>query len=146
MGSQSEGASSGRRGLHWRWVLFGVALMVLGHVGAYLLAGRRVIALVERDPVLAFGIAAVVPLLIFFFSGLLVGRLSPGRTIQEPAVAAVLGLLAVVGLQLFAGMINIFGLLLGAPFSFAAAYFGGWVGEVWQSRAQRRSLERLGKS
>lgn len=127
-----------KRGLHWRWVLFGVAVMVVLHVVAYYTLTGRLVGLVDDEPVTAFGTAVGVSLGIFFVAGLLVGRLSPGRTIQEPAVAGVLGLLIVVALQLLVGMINIFGLLLGAPFSFAMSYLGGWVGEKWQTASERK--------
>jgi cytochrome b subunit of formate dehydrogenase len=131
-----------RRALHWRWVFFGVLVMVAGHVLAYWLLGETIVALVEEDPVLAFAAAAGVPLFIYFLGGLIVGRLSPGETIQEPAVAGVIGLLLVSGLQLLAGMINLFGLLIGAPFSFAMAYLGGWIGELWQASADRKRPRR----
>ncbi|MCK5798198.1 MAG: hypothetical protein KAI47_13485 [Deltaproteobacteria bacterium] len=127
-----------KRGVHWRWVWLGVALMVSGHVVAYYLLAHRIQALVVHDPFTAFTSAGGASLAIFWLGGLFVGRLSPGTTIQEPAVAGVLGLLIIVGLQLFAGMINIFGLILGAPFTFGMAYLGGWMGEVWQRFSERR--------
>lgn len=116
--------------------------MVAGHVAAYLLLRGRIVSAVERDPVMAFATAGGIALAIFFAGGLVVGRLSPGRTIQEPAVAAVLGLLSIVGLQLLVGMINIFGLFLGTPFAFAMAYLGGWAGEKWQTAAERAAERR----
>ncbi len=131
-----------KRGLHWRWVWLGVALMVSGHVVAYYLLAHKIQALVAHDPFTAFISAGGASLAIFWLGGLFVGRLSPGTTIQEPAVAGVLGLLIIVGLQLFAGMINLFGLIIGAPFTFGMAYLGGWMGEVWQSGSERRRARR----
>ncbi len=113
--------------------------MVGLHVVAYYALTRQLVGMVDDEPVVAFGTAVGVSLGIFFVGGLLVGRLSPGRTIQEPAVAGVFGLVMVVALQLLVGMINIFGLLLGAPFSFAMSYLGGWVGEKWQTSSEHQA-------
>jgi hypothetical protein len=68
-----------------------------------------------------------------------VGRMSSGRTVKEPAVAAVLSLLILFVLQLFLGMLNILGLILGAPLCFGLAYLGGYVGEKWQEKIERTS-------
>ena len=61
--------------------------------------------------------------------------MSSGNTVKEPAVAGVLSLLIITGLQLSLGMINIIGLVLGAPFCFGVAYLGGVMGEQWQRGA-----------
>lgn len=127
----------GKRGLHWGWVFVGVLVMVGGHVLAYLLLGARVVALVEKEPMVAFAITGGVALAIYFAGGLVVGRLSPGQTIEEPAIAGVIGLVVLFGLQLLVGMLNLFGLIIGAPFCFVMAYAGGWVGEKWQARSER---------
>jgi hypothetical protein len=89
--------------------------------------------------VAAFSLAAGIPLAIYFLMGVIVGRMSSGRTIREPAVSALIGLLVVAALQYLAGMVNVFGIVFGAPFCFGLAYLGGWVGERWQSRARRTS-------
>jgi hypothetical protein len=83
-----------------------------------------------------------VALLIYFLGGLLVGRMSAGETVNEPAVAGVLALVAVFVLQVTVGMVNIIGLVIGAPFCFGLAYMGGLLGERWQSAARRRRRAR----
>lgn len=126
------------RQLHWRWVLLGLVVMVGGHVVAVALFGGLLSRLAQESALFAFALSGALSLVIYFLGGLVVGRLSPGRTIQEPAVAGVLGLVLLFFLQLSLGMINLFGLLIGAPFCYAMAYFGGWAGERWQRAAWRR--------
>lgn len=142
-GNRGSLAAVQRGRVHWGWVLIGLAFMVGAHVAVYMLIGSaRIRAMVNEDPVTAFIYAASTPLVIFFSGGLIVGRLSPGRTIQEPAVAGLLGVVVLFGLQLLAGMINIFGLLIGTPFCFGMAYFGGWTGEAWQDWSERKRARR----
>lgn len=125
-------------GLAWRWIAVGVFLMVGLHIIAYLALGSWVISLVDRAPMTAFLVAGFASLFIYFIGGVVVGRYSWGRTIQEPAVAAVIGLFFVFILQISVGMINIFGLLIGAPLCFIMAYLGGYLGELWQQKVLDR--------
>jgi len=141
-GGKLRAVSNTRSSFYWAWVLIGVVVIVVAHVAAYLALGEHVRQLAERDSTAAFLIAGGVPLGIYFFGGLLVVRWAPGRTIQEPAVAGIRALALLFVLQLFVGMLNIFGLLIGAPVSFGMAYFGGWVGELLQKWADQRRSRR----
>lgn len=123
----------------WRWTLIGAVLMVAGAVGLYH-AGRPILddVFVRHGALAGAALMAGGGLLVYFLGALLVGRMSSGATVKEPAVAAVLALVVVTGLQFTAGMINVIGLLLGAPLCFAVAYLGGSLGERWQRQATRR--------
>lgn len=125
----------------WKWVFVGVLFMVVGNSLAYFLLLPLLGELLhQQDRVLtAAAIMSGVALGVYFFGGLLVGRMSSGRTINEPAVAGVLGLLIIFVLQFFLGMVNIIGLVIGSPFCFGVAYLGGLVGEKWQRWSERRA-------
>ncbi|MCC6749761.1 MAG: hypothetical protein IT371_18995 [Deltaproteobacteria bacterium] len=123
----------------WRWVIVAILLVVGGHVGAYRALGPELVRLLEADRILvAFALATGTALGIYFLGGLVVGRMSTGHTTREPAVASLISLILICGLQFRMGMINIVGLLVGAPFCFGASYLGAWVGEKWQHVATRR--------
>lgn len=120
----------------WKWTLLGTALMV-GAVVLLYRTGRPILEYVfaEKGVLSGAALMAGAALLVYFLGGLLVGRMSSGNTIKEPAVAGVLSLIIVTGLQLSVGMVNIIGLVFGAPLCFAVAYLGGSLGERWQRRA-----------
>jgi len=88
---------------------------------------------------MAFVLAGGLPLTVYFLAGVIVGRMSADRTVQEPAVAALLGVVVVAVLQYFAGMVNVFGVIFGAPACYAVAYLGGWLGERWQEWSEKRA-------
>jgi hypothetical protein len=127
-----------RESFDWKWTLLGTAIMVGGAAALYQ-AGRSILTYVlnTHGALAGAGLMAGSALLIYFLGGLLVGRMSSGKTIKEPAVAGVLALLIITGLQLKLGMINIIGLVLGAPLCFGVAYLGGLLGEKWQRGANR---------
>lgn len=127
-----------RERFDWWWVLVGVSVIVGGNIMAYLILGGLIHHLMAggQQVLTAAAVMAAVALLVYFGGGVLVGRMSKGRTVLEPAVAAVLALAIVFLLQLLAGMFNIVGLVVGAPFCFGVAYAGGIVGERWQDRAR----------
>jgi hypothetical protein len=121
----------------WRWVLAGVVFIVVSNVVAYLAMRGLINHLILQERVLAAaGVMASGALLVYFLGGVLVGRMSKGHTIREPAVAAVLALVIVFIIQLAAGMFNLVGLVVGAPICFGVAYLGGILGEKWQDRAR----------
>lgn len=121
----------------WKWVLVGMLCIIAGNIVAYLMLHNWIQDLIFKQERVLVGAALVagVSLVIFFLGGVVVGRMSSGRTLKEPAVAAVLSLVVIFVLQLFLGMLNILGLIVGAPLCFALAYLGGYVGESWQERA-----------
>ena len=127
-----------RHTFDWRWVLVGVVFIVAGNLAAYLALRSQFRRLILEERVLAAaGFMAGVALLVYFLGGVLVGRMSKGHTIHEPAVAAVLALAIIFIIQLTAGMFNLVGLVVGAPICFGVAYLGGSLGEKWQDRARR---------
>jgi MFS family permease len=124
----------------WKWVFVGVLSVVVGNTIAYL-ALRSIInnMIKQQERVMtAAMLIASVALVVYFLGGVLVGRMSKNRTVKEPAVAAVLALFVIFVLQLMLGMVNVIGLVLGAPFCFGVAYLGGLVGEKWQRISRRR--------
>jgi hypothetical protein len=127
-----------RETFDWWWVLVGVGFLVAANLLAYLALRGVIEEIVRQQRVLtAAALMAVGALVIYFLGGLLVGRLSKGHTVKEPAVAAVLALVVLFLLQLAAGMVNIVGLVLGAPLCFGVTYLGGILGEKWQDRSRR---------
>ncbi len=84
---------------------------------------------------LGFWIMLVISLVLYFLGGMFTGRLSPGITMKEPAVAGGLaGILYFIFLVVIGAdfTVVIFSALIGVPLFAGAAYFGGWVGEKWQ--------------
>ena len=67
----------------------------------------------------------------FFLGGVAIGRLSKGRTILEPGLAACL---AAAVLLLLTGALDrgVAAMLCAAPVLALLAMFGGWLGEKWQ--------------
>jgi hypothetical protein len=139
------GMSVRRRTLSIGWVIGGAfVMMAIGTlVGAAVLALAAPSVLregnVEReDPeaVAALLIALGAGLLAsFFIGGVLVGRLSKGRTIVEPGLAACL---ASSSLLLVTGALEggFAAALCAAPVLALLAMAGGWLGERWQTGAE----------
>lgn len=123
----------------WKWVFAGVLFVVAGNGLAWWSLRPLFMDLIDRQDRLmtGAGLMGALALTVYFLGGLLVGRMSSGHTVQEPAVAGVLGLAIVFVLQLFLGQVNVIGLVIGSPFCFGLAYIGGVLGERWQSWAQR---------
>lgn len=125
-----------RESFDWKWTLVGTALMVGGAAGLYRALQPIFTFIFSTHGALAgAALMATLALMVYFLGGLVVGRMSSGSTVKEPAVAGVLSLLIITGLQLSLGMINIIGLVLGAPLCFGVAYLGGVMGEKWQRGA-----------
>ncbi len=130
------------RGLDWRWIGIGVAIMF----GLNLVAGL-IFALVVGDTApsptatteeaaaaigggrLLFG--ALIGFASFAVGGYIVGVKSPGRTILEPGISAATAVL--VGL-LLGGAFTLGNLLAGGLVPFLAGLLGGYLGERHQSR------------
>ncbi|MDD5307949.1 MAG: zinc ribbon domain-containing protein [Deltaproteobacteria bacterium] len=128
------------RGLRWRWVALG-ALAMLGLsgilVGAVVAVGvlvfeARLEAGVSGGP-LGLPVAAAIAFLVAFgLGGVYVARLSRGRTIAEPFIAAliVMGLFAAIGAALSPDLVFV-AAVLAVPCSVLAA-LGGWFGELFE--------------
>ena len=129
------------RNLDWRWIAIGTAIMF----GLNLVAGLILVALlggIDTVPANASGapagdvavgigggrllVAALVSFLSFAVGGTIVGTRSPGRTIVEPGISA---LIAVAISLLIGGAFTVGGLLAGGLVPFLAGLLGGWYGE-----------------
>jgi predicted MFS family arabinose efflux permease len=128
----------------WKWVTIGVLFSVGGNILAYLALRPILDDLLHRQErvLRAAALMAGVAIAIYFLGGLLVGRMSRHRTVKEPAVAGVISVAIVTGLQVFLGMVNIVGLILGAPVCFGVCYLGGILGEKWQEAVLGRRSAR----
>ncbi len=84
-------------GMRWAWVLISIVVFLAANVGAYLAAGKW------WKPIDVDTIAAAEPLMFVILlapslvCGLLVGLISPGRTVREPAIGILVVTLAVLG-------------------------------------------------
>ncbi len=129
------------RGLDWRWVGIGVAIML----GLNLLASLLLALLIGNDlpsasatpeeAAAALGggrlaLGALISIATFAVGGYVVGLRSPGRTIPEPVISAAIAV--VIGLVL-GGALTIGNLLAGGLVPFLAALLGGYLGERRQS-------------
>jgi hypothetical protein len=127
------------RGLDWRWIAIGTAVMF----GLNLVAGLVLLPLLggalpagadgapSADAAAALGggrlfLAALVSFLSFAIGGYVVGARSPGRTIVEPGISAAIAV--AVGL-LISGAFTLGNLVAGGLVPFAAGLLGGWLGE-----------------
>ena len=130
-----------KRGLDVRWVLGGALVMLAtaAAVGLVILTvavpgllARGDVDREDPDAVagLLVGLAAGL-LASFFVGGVAIGRLSKGRTIVEPGLAACL---AAAVLLLVSGALEhgLAAMLCAAPVLALLAMAGGWLGERWQ--------------
>jgi hypothetical protein len=123
-----------RETFDWKWMALGIVFIITGNILAFVALQPLLNTLIEEQErvLTGAGLMAGVSLLVFLFGGILVGRMSSGLKVKEPAVAAVASVLILFVLQLFLGMINVIGLILGSPLCFMVAYGGGLLGEKWQ--------------
>ena len=127
------------RGLDWRWIAIGTAIMF----GLNLVAGLILLPLLggalpagadgapSADATAALGggrllLAALVSFLSFAVGGYVVGARSPGRTIVEPGISAAI---AVAVSLLVGGAFTLGNFLAGGLVPFLAGLLGGWLGE-----------------
>lgn len=129
------------RRLSWKWVGVGSLLIFGMYQGwSYLLAiplgGRLIGALGIPWGVLVF--TAAMGLLSYFLGGVVVGRLSPGITIREPAIASVFAILADLGVTIGtrAAFPSLLGLVVALMLGLGLGYLGGKLGELWQERSR----------
>ncbi len=80
---------------------------------------------------LTFGIGWILYLILrplaYFIGGLVTGAISPGITIREPAVAALVATIG--GAFLDAGRQGVIGLIIASVVAYAAALWGAQIGE-----------------
>lgn len=119
--------------LDWKWILIGVAIMVLlNFVAGIILAfflGSQIEAAAPAEITLTAGqilLLAVLNFLAFAIGGYIVGLKSAGRTILEPGLSAAIAV--AIGL-LISGNLTVLNILAGALLPFLAGMLGGWIGE-----------------
>ena len=135
-GAPIASASAEKPGIHWRWVLYGIAIMYGANIvagiglGLFLIgSGASAENLEENLSPLLIGIVALVS---FGVGGFIVGWRSPGRTILEAGIAAfAAATFSAVGQGTFEPV----ALLFGGGFPFLAALGGGYLGEKVQGNA-----------
>ncbi len=128
----------------WRWMFLGILIISVAALAALLgmtwSVGQQMVgwSAGKRLMVLLVSVASA-----FFVGGIVVGRMSAGVTLKEPAAAGAVACLivfvsskgavrlAVGGTgRLFDLQITAIALML--PVCIGLAYVGGWVGEKWQ--------------
>jgi hypothetical protein len=146
--------STTRPALDLAWVLYGSALMIVLQLMTVFLSGQLLLGQ-NLDELMSFKrsvlVLGQVGLLLsqgYFLGGLLVGRLSSGRTILEPALSAVIPILLLLGYVLasktdeFAdsgllGWTVVVAVVL-CVICFSIAMLGGFLGEKLQEAAERK--------
>lgn len=142
-----------RKGLSIGWIAGGTAIYVaIVLVNLVVLAailvmhmGTGVFTDMEsgRLSLLVLAFYALILLVViavdFFLAGIVIGRLSRGRTILEPAIAAIIALsLMTILIPRGVGTWAFVMLVFSAPLIFGVGCLGGWIGELWQDAAERR--------
>ena len=129
------------RGLDWRWIGIGVAIMLglnlVASLFLTLLIGGDLpsAAATPEEAAAALGggrlaLGALLGIATFAIGGYIVGVRSSGRTVLEPAVSAAIAV--VIGLVL-GGALTLGNLLAGGLVPFLAGLLGGYLGERRQS-------------
>jgi hypothetical protein len=141
-----------QRGLSVGWIAGGTGiyltvvlanLVVVGAVFVMHMGVRAFSGVVEGTVgfwvvTLYFLALAALLALDFFLAGIVIGRLSKGRTVLEPAISAVLAIsLITVLIPRGLGSWVFFVLVVSAPLIFAIGSLGGWLGERWQAASER---------
>jgi ABC-type dipeptide/oligopeptide/nickel transport system permease subunit len=129
-----------RRPLDWKWIGFGIVIMVALNLSAGLILGFVLKPQLQEatnveDLNLTGGqlaLAAGLNFLAFLIGGYVVGMKSAGRTIFEPGISAAI---AVVIALLVSGSFTIVGVIVGGLLPFLAGVLGGWLGERRQGLA-----------
>lgn len=113
----------------WKWVLVSIIVMLIVQGVLSLVFG--VLGIVTLG--LGFILFLVIKPVTYFIGGYVTGRISPGITITEPVIGAVIiTVLGVIfdGRRPFAGKIA--GLIISGVIACAAAVFGAYLGEKRQ--------------
>ena len=142
--------TSPERPLDIKWILIGFAILgglswLLNSLLAEPLVPPLVEALGITGGVLTF--AALVAFGAFFGGGLIVAYFSPGNTVKEPAIAAILAIafnsfmnLMAADFQIDGG--GVVGIVIAAALAFAFAMLGAKVGEKLQGDTTDKMRER----
>jgi hypothetical protein len=130
------------RNLDWKWIGFGVLIMLGLNIVAGLILGLYLMPEIQdatrvEDIDLSGGRMAwlaLVNFLVFLIGGFIVGLKSAGRTILEPGISAAV---AVIITLVISGNFTLGGVLAGGLVPFLAGVLGGWIGERRQEGAAR---------
>jgi RsiW-degrading membrane proteinase PrsW (M82 family) len=155
--ARREAMARRSKGLSIGWIVGGTAIYVavvvavLVVLGAVLVVhlGPGFVNVLWDNPMnllvlLFYGLVLLALLAVcFFLAGMLIGRLSKGRTIIEPAISAVLALsLLTILIPRQVGTWAFVLLVISAPLIFGVGCLGGWLGELWQESSERRRAAR----
>jgi hypothetical protein len=134
-----------RQGLYWKWVGIGVVLILVLQVavGLTLAPWLAEYLFVELNWGLlaVFGTLLIISLAIYFVAGLIVGRLSSGFTVKEPALASMIAAAINWGLEYFVFRNVDTGIgyaLVAMALCAALGAAGGSAGETWQNRTRAK--------
>ena len=131
-GTLEEGRDEGAR---WPWILVGVVIGFLLNVYVLFVLD----AVVPLEPpllLLTLGVS-------FCVAGWIVGFRSPGYTVVEPGIAALI-IAALMGALVALGILEVPAprwMLVGVAVGVVTAVAGGWLGELAQRRSRRRPVE-----
>ncbi|HLU06557.1 MAG TPA: hypothetical protein VKZ91_08375 [Woeseiaceae bacterium] len=128
--------------LDWKWIGFGVLIMLGLSIAAGILMGLFLMPDIQEatqmeDIALSGGQVAALAIgnfLVFLLGGFIVGLKSTGRTILEPGISAAI---AVVIALILAGSFTFGSLIAGGLVPFLAGVLGGWIGERRQESSTR---------
>jgi len=123
--------------LDWKWVGIGILIMLglslVAGIIAALLFGSQLEGVTSPEDISFSGsqmaLISILNFLAFVIGGYIVGIKSAGKTIIEPAIAALISV--AIGL-LLSGNFNIAYLLTSGFIPFLAGLLGGWLGEKKQ--------------
>jgi hypothetical protein len=121
--------------LDWKWIVIGVAIMVLLNISAALVLGFVLGPQPTSPEDISFSggqilLAVAINFLSFVIGGFVVGIRSAGRTILEPGISALIAVLIALGIS---RQLTVTNLIIGGLVPFAAGVLGGWLGERRQA-------------
>lgn len=109
--------------IDWKWVGISVLIFIVAQVALSVVFS--VIGVLTLG--IGFILFMVFKPLVYFLGGYITGRISPGLTIFEPAVGALI--VSIGGAILDRGAGSILGVVISAIIAFFAAVFGASLGE-----------------
>ena len=140
-GDYTEEEEAARRhqqeGFEWKWALMAFVVYLVLQV---IFIGLLPLVISSYDPQGLAGLG--ISVIVWFFGGILVGVISPGKTFVEPAIGALIAVIPTVGYLMFITpegfeptfLAYIVGGLLGAMISL----FGAFIGEKAQMTLRPR--------
>ena len=120
------------REFSWRWAIFSMAVFVAAELLLGGLVGEFVVGR-YKSMSLAFALQGMLNLASYFIGGFIVGLVSPGVRIMEPAVGAFASIALMLALTLFTPFsflrFSLTKLIIGGGIAFALALSGAKLGE-----------------